>query len=273
MRAVTDRASVRSDLRRPRSRGSAQVAVVANDPGQHERRRSLVLLAGAALGVAAVLALTTVARADDKAASVLPPVPLATLDALLGVPTAGGAASSNDRVVSDVIRQRLDRLLEQDAPEDDEFKQAVALMNQSATRLEASGALTGDTSASTQRLQEEAIRKLDQLIAKAKKNKSQCDKPCQEGESKSEQEQQSQPQQAQASQHEQGQSGREQKGAELPAVRKAELRPALESARAAWGNLPDRVRSSLVQGAGDRFSREYQRLTEEYYKRLGEHAE
>jgi len=44
----------------------------------------------------------------------------------------------------------------------------------------------------------------------------------------------------------------------------------MEAARAAWGNLPQRVRQLLMQGSGDQFSKEYQRLTEEYYKRLGE---
>lgn len=203
------------------------------------------------------------------------PAALPSLDELLGV--APARETGQPAVGGDVVRQKLDRLLGQEQAEDDEFKQAVALMDQSSTRLgsgvgEAS-AVAGDTSTTTQRLQEEALRKLDQLIAKARKNKSQCNSQCQESQQQKQDQQQAQPQQAQASQQEQRSQGREQSQAKLPAGKSPELRPALEAARAAWGNLPDRVRSSLVQGAGDRFSREYQRMTEEYYQRLGEQAE
>jgi hypothetical protein len=237
-----------------------------------------VLAAGAALGL---IALASVARGQSTAEAQAATKGLPSLDSMLGLEAPGtkpAPVGPGGLELRDVVRQRLDRLLEADRSEEDDFTKAVALMEQSSERLggPAGEALTlGDVGESTQRLQEEAVRKLDLLIAKArKKNQSQCDSQCQDGsQGKQEQQQQAQPQQAQASQQEQRASGREQAQAQLPAARSPELRPSLEQARAAWGNLPERVRASLLQGAGDRFSREYQRLTEQYYQRLGEQAE
>ncbi len=48
----------------------------------------------------------------------------------------------------------------------------------------------------------------------------------------------------------------------------AQLRDTLDTARAAWGSLPERVREALQQGSEDFYSRVYNSLTESYYKRL-----
>ncbi len=55
-----------------------------------------------------------------------------------------------------------------------------------------------------------------------------------------------------------------------PARRDGALRPGLDAARAAWGSLPERLRDMLLQGSGEKFSTTYERLTEEYYRRLAE---
>ena len=73
----------------------------------------------------------------------------------------------------------------------------------------------------------------------------------------------------------QQQENNEQKGdntgqTNLPGRRNGALNPALDAARAAWGNLPDRVREMLVQGTNDRFSDIYKKQTEEYYRKLAE---
>jgi hypothetical protein len=199
------------------------------------------------------------------------------LDALLGLSSPARPASPSS---TDAQRDKLDTLLTRadDAPED-ELSAAVALMNQSARRLHGQQ----DAGIDTQRVQEETLRKLDALIAKARKqSQSQCSSSsCDNPESKNQDQQQQQQQQAQAQpkesqasmQERRAQGAADRQSAEAPRAVDPSLRPALESARAAWGNLPARLRQSLMQGAGDTFSREYQRMTEEYYKRLGEQAE
>ncbi len=209
-----------------------------------------------------------------------PGVTPTSLDEALGlskpVPGPGGAPAGGPAGKGQVEpgREKLDALLKQEQAEDDEFKQALGLMRQSAGRLRDAG----DTSLATQRVQQEAIDKLDQLIAKAKKQqqkqKSSSSSGSQGEQQKEQQRGASEPKQAEGSQGERGGQDRDSpENAEAPSKRDVSMRPALESARAAWGNLPERLRQSLLQGAGDTFSKEYQRLTEEYYKRLGEQAE
>lgn len=55
-----------------------------------------------------------------------------------------------------------------------------------------------------------------------------------------------------------------------PPKQEGPLRPALDSARAAWGSLPARVRDMLLQGSDDPFSARYKAMTEAYYRRLAE---
>lgn len=199
-----------------------------------------------------------------------PPRPLPTLDEALGIakpsekpkdqPPAIDAAPSTPPLPSD-----LERALGGEAQEN-ELQRAVALMERSAHRLESAS----DTSLETQRVQEETVRLLDALIKKSGKKQQQQSSSQQKQQDQSEQQQQ--PNQSQQSQSEQ----RQQAGSdpsndpERGGTKNAQLRPAIDAARAAWGNLPQRVRQLLMQGSGDSFSKEYQRLTEEYYKRLGE---
>jgi len=241
-----------------------------------------VVILGVWLGVGAAVAEPEVVpppapgAAPAPAPAPAPAVSPTSLDEALGlskpVPGVGAAAAGKGAV--EPGREKLDALLKQEQPEDDEFKQALGLMRQSAGRLRDAG----DTSLATQRVQQEAIDKLDQLIAKAKKQqqkqKSSSSSGSQGGQQKEQRQGASQPKQAEGSQGERrGQDRDSRENAEAPSKRDVSMRPALESARAAWGNLPERLRQSLLQGAGDTFSKEYQRLTEEYYKRLGEQAE
>jgi hypothetical protein len=163
----------------------------------------------------------------------------------------------------------LDRHLSPDQPEQDPFKIAVQLMDASAKRL---APAVADAGLDTQRLQEEAILRLDQLIAQAGKQRGQQKpKPNQQ-----QQQQQQQPQNQQqdaSSQRAQQNTPSSQAAQDTqsgPAGQQPQTRTPPAGAGAAWGNLPDHVRDALLQGSSDRFSSTYRGLTEEYYKRLAQ---
>jgi hypothetical protein len=189
-------------------------------------------------------------------------------------------------------QQRLDRALDvsKEQVADDELVSALLLMGQSAARLKPQDGQTSDASLATQRLQQEAIAKLDQLIGKARKQqqkscsnpKDNCDNPSESQQAGKSQKQgdaqkmpqnaqgQEQSQPAQSKQSQQTQSAGTNENVSSPGDNTVQQNRSMEVLRASWGNLPERVRQALIQGSGDSFSKEYQRLTEEYYKRLGE---
>ncbi|NUQ66700.1 MAG: hypothetical protein HUU18_00255 [Phycisphaerales bacterium] len=146
------------------------------------------------------------------------------------------------------------------------FQAAVELMSEAALRLERK-----DAGIDTQRVQEDVLRKLDQLIADARrqqsKSKSSSSKQNQGQPDGQQQQQGAQSQQQQ--QAAQGEGSGENRG-DGPARVDGTLKPALPGSSAAWGNLPAHVRDALMQGWSDRFSSVYRGMTEEYYKRLAE---
>lgn len=188
-----------------------------------------------------------------------PDEPLPSLDDLLGLPGSGNGA------LDDPSKTDLDRLLS-GAEIGNAFKQAVTLMGDVAKRMTESS----DAGLTTQRMQETILKRLDQLISSL------------------EQQQQQQQQQQQSSSQQQSQSSRrvpsqqqeqnnEQQGdntgqTTLPDRRDGALRPALDAARASWGNLPQRVRDMLLQGSDDHFSSLYEAMTTSYYRKLAEEA-
>lgn len=208
--------------------------------------------------------------APDRGASA--PAPGAsdpTLDELLGLPDVAARPSEASKPDGAATSQsRLDRHLSPDQPEQDPFKIAVQLMDESAKRLDPS---TGDAGLDTQRLQEEAILRLDQLIAQAKKQRSnQKPKPNQQ----QQQQQQNQNQQQDASSQRPQEASQSSQAAQDtqsgPAGQPPQTRTPPAGAGAAWGSLPEHVRDALLQGSSDRFSSAYRSLTEEYYKRLAQ---
>lgn len=194
------------------------------------------------------------------------PASVPSLDDALGL-----SSTDKNPKPSTATRDQIDKALSGEE-EGDDLKQAVALMNLTSKRLDKAR----DTGVETQRLQEDTIRKLDALIKKSSQKKQcanpnkDCDKPSDQ------QQQQDQPQPDQSQQSQQNAKEQQAKAAQAAqdaaqAARKdGQLRPSLDAARAAWGNLPERVRQMLMQGSGDQFSKEYQKMTEEYYKKLGE---
>ena len=201
---------------------------------------------------------------DDPAARASAPrKPLPSLDELLGLaPAATGAAQTDAPPAPDAGRQDLDQRLKEPAI-DDQFEEAVRLMDRSAGRLSASN----DAGLDTQRIQEDTLKKLDAMISQMQKQQQQ-----QQSKSSSQQQpkgqQPDQPQSQQAARNEKRSA--DSSAADSPARRDGPLRPGLEAAKAAWGSLPARIREMLLQGSGEKFSSGYDKLTEDYYKKLAE---
>ena len=193
---------------------------------------------------------------------------LPSLDESLGL----GSPSSHQQPAASPKDRDIDRQLRDETPADD-FAQAVQLMSQVAGRLEDQR----DTGIDTQRMQEEAIRRLDKLISEAKKSPQKQKQKKQQQKQQEQQQEQSQSQQ-QKSQQQQGKSSeskdqnQENQGQVMdPAQRRAgQLRQVSPGGTAAWGSLPEHVRSSLMQGFSDQFSSMYQSMTEAYYRKLAE---
>jgi len=189
------------------------------------------------------------------------PPALPSLDDLLGLPDSKKNDSAKEAPpVKDTTQKRLEEQLDDTADIRDEFKLALKEMSESADRLEYSF----DTGTVTQRLQQSIIRRLEDLIEASEDQQSSSSSSQSQSQS---QQQPSQPQQSSQSQSSQGSNTTENLP---PGGREGELSDNLDTARAAWGSLPERVRDALQQGSGDYFSRLYESLTESYYKRLAE---
>lgn len=183
------------------------------------------------------------------------------LDVLLGLKRPGDSAAPVE-APTDITRTELDRRLGNDEVSD-EFAIAVERIEESAKRL----SRARDAGADTQRLQSEALRRLDKLIDDAQKNsgkkKKKKSKP-QEAQGQ----QEPQEGQQQSSQSRPGETSQD--GTPEVGMQQGSLRPPRASESATWGDLPEHVRQALTQGRSDRFSSLYQQLTEEYYRRLAE---
>lgn len=199
-------------------------------------------------------------------ATVDPPQTLPSLDELLGLAEPGTRGDApTTRLPEEPGRAALDeKLSAEEAAE--AFQQAVKLMEQTADRLDPGL----DTGLVTQRLQEDAVRKLDTVIAAAMQNQQSSSSSS--SSSSQQQEQQQQPNQRQQ-QQQQAQRNEDQKGepneGQSPSRQNGGLN-SVELNAAAWGALPARLRDALVQGSSDRFSSIYQTMTEQYYRRLAE---
>ena len=193
------------------------------------------------------------------------PQPAPTLDDLLGITPGGKPGSAKPAPPpQDPAKAALEQKLT-NKEISQAFVQAVALMGQTAERIQESR----DTSITTQRMQEDVIRKLDVLIAQAQKQKSQS-----RSQSKSNQEQdpRQQPQQQQQSQNSgKPDGGQQNQAADPPPGSSGQLGPEMAQG-AAWGALPGRVRDALLQGNADKYSAMYQKWTEAYYRRIAEEA-
>jgi len=136
-----------------------------------------------------------------------------------------------------------------------------------------------DPSVRTQRVQEQIIKKIEQMIAAAKQQQQQSSS------SSSSQQQQQQRQedagtaQMQSQSQSQSTSGQPQgneahKGGVSPGSVSSvgDTQQPIEELKREWGQLPPRLRDELTEGIGERFSPVYRLMTEAYYRRLAEEA-
>ncbi len=145
------------------------------------------------------------------------------------------------------------------------FLEAVNSMGKSAALLldQRSAGLA------TQRFQEEAMLKLDTLIAQAQRQSKPQNKP-----SSQQSQQQSPPEQQQQDQQQSAPGTNVSRdGDNRPGMKQTNLDGAINETGSEWGNLPPRVRDLLRQGRGDAVARLYERLTEIYYERLAEESQ
>lgn len=190
-----------------------------------------------------------------------------SLDELLGLDKGKAKTDDKDKPAADPNNAKstqdaaLERALRPTEDRDD-FKATVDLMKETSDRLVAQS----DPGLDTQRLQEQVLRKLDKLIDDAQKNQGKSSK--QKPKDQNDQDQNPNQQQQQSSQSKPTpQPGTQAQGGDVP-QQQAQPNSVAAGASAAWGGLPPHVRDALMQGLSDRFSTSYQRLTEEYYKRL-----
>ena len=211
-----------------------------------------------------------------------PPPAQPSLDDLLGIkpkpsekpatattPTKPEDSSTAADGAPDQSRADLDRLLS--AQEiGDALKQAIALMGDASKRMNDHA----DNGLGTQRVQEDVVKRLDQLLASLDKQKQQGSGSPKPGPQNNDAQQEpgaSKPKPGQGQGQPKPQPGGDGMQAhDGPTLQEGTLKPELESARAAWGSLPARIRAMLMQGTEDRFSSRYKALTQEYYKRLAE---
>ena len=187
--------------------------------------------------------------------------PLPSLDDLLGLEDE---KKPEHETGPDAADAELERQLAEAKPIADEFLEAVVLMRESAGRLTGQA----DTGVVTQRLQEDILRRLDELIDRAGQQSS-SSSSSQSQQQQQQQQQQPNQQRREEAQQNQGEPSDKQDG---PAGQEAQLgaQAVLDGAR--WGNLPARLREALLQGSSDSYSSLYKSMTEAYYKRLAEEA-
>lgn len=206
---------------------------------------------------ALLLVLAPMAAAQDGGRT-----PLPSLDELLGLVEPGaGDAGGGPVDIPPPGEAALDRELTSEEM-NQELGEAVSLMRDTARRLDGS---PSDTGIRTQRLQEDILRRLDQVIESAQ-NQQQGGG----GSGSSSRPQQQQQQQASQPQPQNQQGEESDEASAPPGLQEGALNPEVAADTAAWGALPERVRSALVQGLSDQVSSLYERLTRDYYKRLAE---
>ncbi len=221
---------------------------------KREQLSALILVCGSALGLVLT---TSTARSDE-------PDHLPSLDELLGL-DENGQPTASDQSITDPNEAELDQVL---SPKQagEAFSQAVGLMDQVATRI----GEQNDLSVTTQRLQEDILRMLDQVIDSAENNNSGGGGSSSSQSSSSSSEQQ--PDQQQQPGETPGSSPSNESGDSPMPGGSSTARPGDEAAPdgVRWGSLPTRVRDALSQGISDQYSELYRAITEQYYKSLAE---
>lgn len=246
---------------------------------RHDARISLLSLAisATALAQSAPPAPTpppSAAPSKQEAKPADKPAPPKSLDDLLGLPKTSDKNASpkpdDTPPPSDgpaQAQRELERALRGESV-GEMFEEAVLLMRDAASRVTD----RKDVGATTQRMQEEILARLDAVIAKAQQNQEQSSSSSQSQSGQSQEQQQNPGQRGQQQQQQQQQAQGEPQDTTGAGTQQdsAQTRGWLDSAAPTWGKLPQRLRDALLQGAGDSFSSLYERMTEDYYRRLAE---
>lgn len=147
------------------------------------------------------------------------------------------------------------------------FENAIEKMGLSAELLDTSF----DTGIGTQRIQEDVLNSLQQLIDAAEQDDSSSSSSSQQQQQQQENQQRDPGRQQQQQQPQQGeQRDGDSREGQPPELQEGDINEMLEETRTEWGALPQRVRDMLLQGRQERFSSMYEQLTREYYRRLAE---
>ena len=205
-----------------------------------------------------------------------PAAPPSSLDELLGIDKekkGGQPADAGSDAAAQDNNEELKRKLNE-AEVADAFEAAIQKMSLSAEMLDG----RFDTGLGTQRVQEDIIAKLAQLIDQAKKQKSKSKSSSSSSRSSSSKQNdpgsqnqaQKQGQQQQNQGNQRNNKPADSREGEPPDLQQGDVNKVIDETRTEWGSLPPRVREMLLQGRRDKKSRLYEQLTNEYYKRLAE---
>lgn len=188
-----------------------------------------------------------------------------SLDDLLGLD------GDDDNAADQAARQNQEELERRlsDVELGDVFIVALEKMGVSADLLD----VDLDAGLGTQRVQQDILAKLDQLIDMAKQMSQQQQQSSSSGGSGQPKpqpgaEQQQQPQQAQGERSPGGSEGGH--AVDPPPGQEGDINTIIEETGTEWGHLPERLREMLEQAQNSHISGLYRKLTEQYYKRLAE---
>lgn len=213
------------------------------------------------------------------------PQPGRTLDELLGIPKSGetGGAATPPKIGTEdealkKARERVQRTLDEEEV-DSLLQQVLGDMRSSAERLSS----RGDPGLDTQRMQRGVVEKLDVLIQQAQRRKQQAggSSSSSSSDSRRPQDGDAQPKDPAGQQKPADSASRERernsRGDSTPldppeGEEPTDEQKLLDETRSEWGSLPARVRELIRQGSRDRVASLYQRLTQEYYRRMAEDA-
>ncbi|MDA0802190.1 MAG: hypothetical protein O2819_00325 [Planctomycetota bacterium] len=255
-------------------------------------RRGVILCALCAL-FASMLAMPTpafatpVSRAidDDRSDDDQATTPrLKSLDELLGLVVIEGGPSTDAGPAS--VHPGLEEALADGKPLD-RMRKVQSLLEQASDAIGRE-----DYSLATQRLQERAVKMIDDLLADAEQQQ-QRQQSCSSGGSSSSSSQDQQSQGGQSAQDQmadkdgsqQAKSGEREDatrqgnpkagdpdGDQLPDRMDGDASGAMEATGIEWGSLPPRIREVLRQGLRERMSTPYRAWTEAYFRRIAEES-
>ena len=185
-----------------------------------------------------------------------------SLDELLGLEGDDAAEQVAEEKTRDELARRL---AEEEAGS--MFAEAIVQMGRAAEQLEQ----RFDTGLGTQRVQEDILKKLDDLLEAAKQQQS-MGSPSSSGSSQTPTPSPNPGKQGQGAPpgQQRNQSPDSSQEGDPPPMQRGDINTMLEEQRSEWGNLPQRIREMLLQGREEKFSSLYERLTREYYRRLAE---